>query len=345
MLLSVEPYMEWLPSTVTLVKLGWGFLSFFSSKELISYASLSTALILFFIGYLFVRKSGHPSNFAEFIAPKELWKHPSSRLDAKYYLLIQPIYLLFVFPVANLALWASGGITLGLEQWLGPSPLQLGPWAGNILYTLGLFVAVDFALFYSHYLTHKYPLLWYFHKVHHSAEALVPFTAMRFHPLDALWNVCFAGAFTTVMGGLLRYGFCGDASEVKLLGNNIIIALSYLTTHNLRHMHIWLHYPRWLNRFLISPAQHQIHHSQERRHWDKNMGYLLPIWDRLFGTLYTPQGKEDFALGVQGMPAEGLQSHRSLESLLIAPFLDVRDAWRTRRLARSVPSGHIQKKP
>jgi sterol desaturase/sphingolipid hydroxylase (fatty acid hydroxylase superfamily) len=345
MTLFADALTDWLPSTATFLKLGWGIFGFFSGKELLSYVSLSGGLVVVILLYLWARRSGTAHSLREFLAPRGLWSHASARLDAKYYLLIQPVFILLVFPLAGMAQWASAGIELGLEGWLGPSPFLVSPLWGGALYTLAVFIGVDFGFFYSHYLSHKYPLLWCFHKVHHSAEVLVPFTAMRFHPLDALWNVAFSASFATILGGLCRYGFYGEASEIKLFGNNLIIALSYVTTHNLRHMHIWLHYPRWLNRFLISPAQHQIHHSRERRHWDKNMGYLLPVWDRWFGTLYTPQGREAFALGVDGMPEAGLQSHRTMESLLIAPFLDVRDHWQRRRGRQQARLGQTHQKP
>ena len=79
---------------------------------------------------------------------------------------------------------------------------------------------------------------------------------------------------------------------------NLITFTFYLVGYNLRHSHIWVAYPQWISHILISPAMHQIHHSAERRHFDKNLGYHLAIWDRLAGTLYIPEGRETFALGI-----------------------------------------------
>jgi sterol desaturase/sphingolipid hydroxylase (fatty acid hydroxylase superfamily) len=311
-----------------LIKLGWGICSFLDASQLISYLNFFGALAIATLLYGWARRSGITQSWRDFVFPSTIWKHHSARLDIKYYLVIQAIFVVLLIPVLGLVDWASAGISLGLDWLLGPSPLALGPWTGGILYTLAMFIALDLGFFYSHYLSHKYPLLWCFHKVHHSAEVLVPFTSLRFHPLDLLWNAMFSAALASILGGICRYGFYRDGSEISLFGNNMIVALSYLTTHNLRHMHIWLHYPQWLNRFFISPAQHQIHHSRERRHWDKNMGYLLTCWDRWFGTLYTPEQREEFAFGVDGMPQEGLRAHRSIQSLLIGPFLDAADWWR-----------------
>lgn len=320
-----------------LIKLGWGIFSFLDASQLISYLNLLGALSVISALYLWARRCGIKQSWRDFAFPSEVWSHPSARLDMKYYLVIQAIFVLILLPLIGIVDWAASGISLGLDRLLGPSAINLEPWQGGILYTLIMFLAVDLGFFYSHYLSHKYPLLWCFHKVHHSAEVLVPFTSLRFHPLDILWNTLFSATLASILGGLCRYGFYRDGSEISLFGNNMVVALSYLTTHNLRHMHIWLHYPAWLNRFLISPAQHQIHHSRERRHWDKNMGYLLTCWDRWFGTLYTPEQREDFAVGVSGMPEEGLRSHRSIQSLLIGPFLDAADWWHGRRSREQAP--------
>ena len=58
-----------------------------------------------------------------------------------------------------------------------------------------IFLAADFGFFFGHYLGHKVPLLWEFHKVHHSAEVLSPLTNYRFHPLDrVLLGLCIGSA-------------------------------------------------------------------------------------------------------------------------------------------------------
>lgn len=313
-----------------LLKLTWGVSSFFSQKELISYVNFTAALVVMSLCFLVARPRGSNVGLLRFLFPAELWNHASARLDIRLYLLIQPIMILAILPALGLIQSASTVIGWQLTDWFGASALNAGPVWGRIIYTLVVFVCVDFGFFYSHYLTHKHPLLWCFHKVHHSAEVLVPFTALRFHPLDILWNVLFSVSFVAVFGGACRYLFYPEATQLQLFGNNVLIGLSYLTTHNLRHSHVWLHYPAWLARWLISPAQHHIHHSKETRHWDKNFGYLLPFWDRWFGTYYAPEGYETFALGVAGMPSTGIRSHQSIGSLLSAPFMEAWEHWKAR---------------
>jgi len=73
---------------------------------------------------------------------------------------------------------------------------------------------------------------------------------------------------------------------------------AYHLISNLRHTHVWVSFgPVW-SRYFISPAQHQIHHSADEKHFHTNIGWAFAIWDRLFGTLYVPEGKEEITYGL-----------------------------------------------
>jgi len=119
------------------------------------------------------------------------------------------------------------------------------------------------------------------------------------------------------------------ANVVTLFGVNAVFGLFRLLSGNLRHSHIWVAYPRWLSHLLISPAQHQIHHSVELRHRDRNMGTVFAFWDWLFGTLYVPRGRERLTFGVaQGVP----QEHPTLLDAWWVPLRNIgRMALRPRR--------------
>lgn len=92
------------------------------------------------------------------------------------------------------------------------------------------------------------------------------------------------------------------------------------TGSNLRHSHVWLSYPRWLSHLLISPAMHQVHHSADPRHHDKNLGNIFALWDWLFGTLYLPERVEPVSFGLGDAGA----GHETLRGLYARPFVD---AW------------------
>jgi hypothetical protein len=83
---------------------------------------------------------------------------------------------------------------------------------------------------------------------------------------------------------------------------------------------VWLPYTGWLGHLFISPAHHQVHHSSEERHWDRNMGFIFALWDWMFGTLHVPSAqREDFALGIGGEEKE----FNSVWRLYALPFRNI----------------------
>ena len=62
---------------------------------------------------------------------------------------------------------------------------------------------------------------------------------------------------------------------------------------------------------------HQLHHSTDPRHYDKNFGLLFSFWDRLFGTLCVPRPDEDFKFG---LIERNVRNYQSLAGLYILPL-------------------------
>ena len=92
---------------------------------------------------------------------------------------------------------------------------------------------------------------------------------------------------------------------------------------------MWICYGPFWSRVFISPAQHQIHHSREPRHYDTNFGLIFAFWDRLYGTLYVPDRKEAIRFGIE--PAE-MAGYRTLKGLYVTPFINA-----ARRFRRNGP--------
>ena len=67
---------------------------------------------------------------------------------------------------------------------------------------------------------------------------------------------------------------------------------------NLRHSHIWFSWGDKLENWFISPAQHQVHHSDNPKHFDTNLGSALAVWDRLGGTLIKASEAGKINIGV-----------------------------------------------
>jgi sterol desaturase/sphingolipid hydroxylase (fatty acid hydroxylase superfamily) len=74
-----------------------------------------------------------------------------------------------------------------------------------------------------------------------------------------------------------------------------------LTYGHLRHSNMWIAFSGVAGRILQSPAHHQLHHSANPAHFDKNLGFALALWDRAFGTLAIPaKAREPIVFGVGG---------------------------------------------
>ena len=231
---------------------------------------------------------------------KALWLHPSATLDYRYFAISFFIKLWLVLPIligANeVAMFTHTLLNdyFGFYHYRGLSYTEI-----MILFTVTLFVVSDLTRYWLHRFMHTVPLLWKFHKVHHSAKVLTPVTFYRVHPVE---NILFGLRFSLTIGvvtGVFVYFFGGMLSLKDVLGVNIIVFIFNIIGSNLRHSHIKLHYFKWIESIFISPFQHQIHHSTT--FYNTNFGGTLALWDLWFGTLkYSSDvGAMKFGLGGQ----------------------------------------------
>ncbi len=186
--------------------------------------------------------------------------------------------------------------------------------------TLVLFVADDFIKWFMHYMMHRIPELWEFHKVHHSAEELNFTTAERHHPLEIIMTSAAAAVVFGAVNGIFIACFGDNLTVQTVFGANIFMVAFNAFGGVLRHSPAWISFGPRVERWVISPAMHQIHHSSETRHFDRNMGVSLAVWDRMFGTHYSPNGREITNFGI----GEETADFRSLSVIYLRPF---RRAW------------------
>lgn len=192
--------------------------------------------------------------------------------------------------------------------------------------TVSLFLVDDFLRWWAHYMMHRVPELWEFHKVHHSAEHLNFATAERHHPLE----VVLTGLVLTTGYGLVNglfIGLFGDTLTVHTVaGANILLVAFNIVGGVLRHSPFWISFGPGVERWIISPAMHHIHHSSKLEHFDRNMGGSLAIWDRWAGTLHIPKGREveQFGIGAE------TEDFRSLGVILLRPFTKSAELMRER---------------
>ena len=151
------------------------------------------AIILVVFAVLVLRrdpKSGARRPLRELLAslfPRRVCLHASALLDYRFVLVNYFVIALLIAAMFLSAATTTGWIVSALDLALGPnrSPATPGLAAG-LVFTVAVFMAVDFGNFFAHWLQHKIPWLWEFHKIHHSAEVLTPVTALRVHPVGEL---------------------------------------------------------------------------------------------------------------------------------------------------------------
>lgn len=257
----------------------------FNANQRIYWLYLATSLALAYVAYRQHAKGlEHPlRHFIRFVFPPNIWRHRSTYHDVLVFLINRLLKLSGA--TVSLVLMAPIAIAFSgfLDASLGQSALLATPlWLVGLSFTFILFVLDDFTRFLTHYLLHKIPLLWEFHKVHHSAKVLTPITIYRSHPCESLLFATRMAGTQGIAVGVSYYLFGPTLEMTAILGANAFVFIFNIMGSNLRHSHVWLSWGDTLEKFFISPAQHQIHHSNHPAHFDRNFGSALAIWDRLF---------------------------------------------------------------
>jgi sterol desaturase/sphingolipid hydroxylase (fatty acid hydroxylase superfamily) len=212
-------------------------------------------------------------------------------------------------------------VTVLLTACLGPST-RPGTWGpiSIMVFAVALSMASDFGYFLFHWAAHKFPPLWAIHKLHHSAEVMTPLTAARVHPLERLVMGPSTALTTGLILGPMLYFYAGETDMPTIFGLDVFSVLFFVLGHNLHHSHVWVYYGPIVGRLIVSPAQHQVHHSSLPRHLDRNYAEHWAIWDTIFGTLYLPRGRETLTLGLAGYQT---QPHTGVLTAWFMPVADV----------------------
>jgi sterol desaturase/sphingolipid hydroxylase (fatty acid hydroxylase superfamily) len=311
----------------------------------ISLASLTTALLIAFCVLAARRyRKGRRIRIRTLLRglfPRKILRSRSNLADIGY-------FYFNVFAFGIVLGWAvlsyimvSHGVAASLTAMFGPRPASGVPvFVIRSVTTVAVFLAYELGYWLNHYLSHRIPFLWEFHKVHHSATVLTPLTNFRVHPVYMCIFLNIIAVFTGTANGVGDYAFGQAAAQYGLSENNIILVFFiYLYVH-LQHSQLWISFTGWLGHLFMSPAHHQIHHSRDPAHFNKNLGSCLALWDWMFGTLYVPAAeREALEFGVE---PDRPHAH-TIRGELLAPFaralllLKVPFEGRTRRLPLPAP--------
>jgi len=170
--------------------------------------------------------------------------------------------------------------------------------------------AMDYAFYWWHIATHKVPLLWRLHRVHHIDPDMDMTTALRFHALDMVVSLPFRVVQVVLSG----------ADPVILMAHRRFFDASVLFHHS--NLRLPGHWDETLSLFLTTPKMHGVHHSKVPKEMNSNWTSGLSLWDRLHGTL---RSKPQEAIEI-GVADRASIADLSLTNSLLAPFREMPEA-------------------
>ena len=211
--------------------------------------------------------------------------------------------------VTNLSLVISGTVSLMI---LGPLiAVGVAAWASQngwgVLNLVDLpvwlefllaFLVLDFSIWLQHVATHKIPVLWRLHKVHHTDRDLDASSGVRFHPIEILLSMLFKCLIVLWLGPTV---FAVIIFEIAL---NATAIFSHANLNLPRAM------DRTLRKLIVTPDMHRVHHSVIMPESQTNYGFNFSFWDRLFGTYQSKpaKGQTDMVLGLEEAQVSATQS-------------------------------------
>ncbi len=139
----------------------------------------------------------------------------------------------------------------------------------SYLYWILLFLLEDITFYIEHRVDHYCRVFWAVHVTHHSSEEFNLTTGFRSSVLQPLYR--FVYFIPLVLLGFNPIDIVFMYSLTQIYG--ILVHTQYINK-----------LPRWFEAVFVSPSHHRVHHASNTRYLDRNMGMVLIIWDRLFGT-------------------------------------------------------------
>ena len=168
-------------------------------------------------------------------------------------------------------------------------------------------LALDLAIYLQHLMFHAVPLFWRLHRMHHADLDFDVTTGARFHPIEIILSMLIKFAVIVALG----------PPAVAVLIFEILLNASSMFNHG--NVRIPAAIDRILRWAVVTPDMHRVHHSIKPLETNRNFGFTLPWWDRLFGTYRAePQaGHEAMKIGI-----EQFRSPRELwlDRMLLQPF-------------------------
>lgn len=170
------------------------------------------------------------------------------------------------------------------------------------------FLLLDMLIYAQHVATHKIPILWRLHKVHHADRDLDVTSGARFHPFEIILSMLYKLLLVVLIG----------PSALAVFAFELVLNASTMFNHS--NIKLPLAADRLLRLGIVTPDMHRVHHSVERTETDSNYGFFLSAWDRIFRTyVHQPDaGHDNMTIG---LPSYQDSNPAKLGWSLILPFL------------------------
>jgi sterol desaturase/sphingolipid hydroxylase (fatty acid hydroxylase superfamily) len=174
------------------------------------------------------------------------------------------------------------------------------------------FALMDLTFYYWHVANHRIPFLWRFHNVHHIDRDLDVTTAFRFH----FGEVAMSAGFRVVQIALT------GVSPITFAIYEFVFQVNTLFHHS--NVRLPIRVERLLNKIVVTPRMHGIHHSEVWRENNSNYSVVFSWWDRLHRTLRLNIPQSRIVIGIPGYAAD---ADGGLTTALLLPFQRQRSYW------------------
>jgi len=170
------------------------------------------------------------------------------------------------------------------------------------------FLLLDFTIYLQHIMFHTVPLLWRFHRMHHTDLDFDVTTGSRFHPIEIILSMIIKMLIVTALG----------APPVAVVVFEVLLNATAMFNHG--NIYIPIKADHILRLLIVTPDMHRVHHSVKSKETNSNYGFNFPWWDRLLGT-YIAQPEDNHLKMTIGLNQFRESKYLKFHWLLIQPFI------------------------
>ena len=175
----------------------------------------------------------------------------------------------------------------------------------NVIKLLIGIILFDLWMYFWHRLNHEVYFFWLFHRMHHTDPQMDSTTAVRFHPVE----IIFSYGLNLIVLGLLGFDF-----NFLAIYNTVMVPVIIFHHSNIAFSEKW---DNLLNRFIVMPRMHRVHHSVIMGETNSNYGTIFSFWDRLFKSF---RMREDFQSITYGIGTFRKLKWQHIGGMLLLPF-------------------------